>query len=220
MLTRRPLIQSAFLTGLVALVMTACKSSDPGPMPLPATTPSPAPSDPMPVSANQSVHVKIKTSEGSIVLELYPDKAPLSVANFLKYVDDQYYDGTIFHRVINGFMVQGGGMIMQDGQLLPKQGVRPPIKNEASNGLKNIKGSVAMARRPDPHSATSQFFINVADNSQLDYPSFDGFGYTVFGRVIKGQDVVDKIRLAKTGQVGRMRDVPKETITIKSIRRE
>ena len=181
--------------------------------------PVPAPGE-APATKNQSVRVKMKTSEGTIVLEVYPDKAPITVKNFLQYVDDGYYDGTVFHRVINGFMIQGGGMEVVNNAPRPKAGTRDPIRNEASNGLKNVTGSIAMARRPHPHSATSQFFINVANNNNLDYPSFDGFGYTVFGRVLKGQDTVDKIRLAKTSTIGGMRDVPIQPITIKSMKRD
>jgi peptidyl-prolyl cis-trans isomerase A (cyclophilin A)/peptidyl-prolyl cis-trans isomerase B (cyclophilin B) len=141
--------------------------------------------------------VGIKTSLGTIVLELYPDKAPLTVANFLQYAKDGHYDGTLFHRVIPGFMIQGGGF---DAGFKQKP-VRKPVKNEAANGLKNQVGTIAMARTPDPHSATAQFFINVADNAPLDFrfPTAEGYGYTVFGKVIKGMDVVDRIVKVPTG---------------------
>jgi cyclophilin family peptidyl-prolyl cis-trans isomerase len=129
---------------------------------------------------------------GRIVLELDEEKAPQTVANFLRYVDDRFFDGTIFHRVIANFMIQGGGYT---GDFDRKDaGLRAPIQNEAKNGLKNARGTIAMARTSDPHSATSQFFINTADNDGLDYPAHDGWGYCVFGRVVEGQDVVDRIR--------------------------
>lgn len=157
------------------------------------------------------VNVVMETSNGNIQLELDQDKAPATVANFLQYVDDGYYNGTIFHRVINNFMIQGGGFTAD----MSKKDTRDSIKNEAKNGLKNVRGSIAMARTSDPDSATSQFFINHKDNTNLDYPSFDGWGYTVFGKVTSGMDVVDAIATSPTGG----RDVPDETITIKSIKR-
>ena len=129
---------------------------------------------------------------GRIVIELNEEKAPVSAANFLKYVDDGFYDGTIFHRVIAGFMIQGGGY--NPDQDRKESGLRPPITNEAKNGLKNARGTIAMARTSDPHSATSQFFINTVDNAGLDYPAHDGWGYCVFGQVVEGLDVVDRIR--------------------------
>jgi peptidyl-prolyl cis-trans isomerase B (cyclophilin B) len=144
-----------------------------------------------------SPQVELKTSMGSIVIELYPDKAPLSVENFLQYVKDGQYNGTLFHRVIPGFMIQGGGF---DADFKQKA-TRKPVRNEASNGLKNEIGTISMARTPDPHSATAQFFINVADNAQLDFrsPTPDGYGYTVFGKVVKGMDIVQRIMKAQTG---------------------
>ena len=158
-------------------------------------------------SANSS-RVELKTSEGIIVIELYPDKAPLSVANFLQYVRDGFYDGLIFHRVIDGFMIQGGG-IKPD---MTEKSTRAPIANEAKNGLKNEAGTIAMARKPDPNSATSQFFINLVNNDGLDYPAPDGYGYAVFGKVVSGFDVVQKIGKTKTGYA----DVPKTPIIIQS----
>jgi len=142
--------------------------------------------------------VRLKTSLGVIVLELDPDKAPETVKNFLQYVDDGFYEGTIFHRVIPNFMIQGGGFV--DQQTLKSQGLRSPIKNEASDELKNLRGTIAMARTNHPHSATSQFFINVKDNAQLDHPTSwgNGWGYCAFGRVVKGMDVVDKIKQVET----------------------
>ena len=156
--------------------------------------------------------VEMKTSEGNIVIELYADKAPKSVANFLQYVKDGYYNGLIFHREIDGFMVQGGGY-------KPDMTMKPPrasIENEAKNGLKNQAGTLAMARTNDPHSASSQFFINLVNNDNLDYPSFDGWGYAVFGKVVSGFDVVQKIGKTKTGSSGYMGDVPKTPIVINS----
>ncbi|WP_431276163.1 peptidylprolyl isomerase [Variovorax ureilyticus] len=156
--------------------------------------------------------VKLGTSAGDIVVELYPDKAPKTVENFLQYVNDKHYDGTIFHRVIDGFMIQGGGFTSE----LRQKPTRAPIPLEAKNGLKNDKYTIAMARTSDPNSATSQFFINVKDNASLNAPSPDGYGYTVFGKVVSGTEVVDKIRAARTGNKGGMQDVPLETITIQS----
>ena len=149
---------------------------------------------------------------GDIVVELDPAKAPKSVDNFLQYVKDKQYNGTVFHRVIEGFMIQGGGFTA-DMQQKP---TRPPIALEAANGLKNDKYTIAMARTGNPDSATSQFFINVKDNDMLNAPKPDGHGYTVFGKVVSGADVVDKIRAARTGSKGGMQDVPVEPITIQS----
>ena len=156
--------------------------------------------------------VILHTSQGDITLELDTENAPATVANFLQYVRDGHYDNTIFHRVIDGFMIQGGGMApgMQE-----KRG-RPPIANEAGNGVKNARYTVAMARTSDPHSATAQFFINVADNAFLDHkgPSPQGWGYCVFGKVTGGQDVVDKIKGVPTGTTGFHQDVPKTDVVI------
>lgn len=149
---------------------------------------------------------------GVITLELDADKAPKSTANFLSYVAKGHYDGTIFHRVIPGFMIQGGGM--EPG--MKQKSTDAPIENEANNGLKNANYTVAMARTGDPHSATAQFFINVTDNSFLNHtaPSAQGWGYAVFGKVISGTDVVDKIKTVKTGRKGFHDDVPKEDVVI------
>lgn len=156
--------------------------------------------------------VLIKTSAGDIKVELDADKAPISVKNFLQYVNEGHYNGTIFHRVIEGFMVQGGGFT-KDMQQKP---VHAPIKIESDNGLKNTRGTLAMARTSDPNSATGQFFINVVDNKFLDFTSKSpsGYGYAVFGRVTEGMDVVDKIRKMKTGNKGAFSDVPVESIEI------
>jgi cyclophilin family peptidyl-prolyl cis-trans isomerase len=158
----------------------------------------------------------LETSLGKIRLELFPDKAPRSVKNFLQYVDDRFYDGLVFHRVIPNFMIQAGG---HDKELKEKPG-RAPIANEASNGLSNARGTLAMARTNAPDSATSQFFINLKDNSFLDRAkSRDGVGYAVFGRVIDGMDVIDKISQVPTGMRGGHRDVPTEPVVIRSVRR-
>jgi len=159
--------------------------------------------------------VRLVTTLGDIVLELNQTKAPKSVDNFLTYVNDGFYNGTIFHRVIDGFMVQGGGFT-QDFQ---KKATRAPVENEANNGLKNLNGTVAMARTNDPHSATAQFFINVTNNGFLDHraPSPRGWGYAVFGRVVEGMDVVDAMRRTSTGSGGPFRkDVPVTPIVIQS----
>ena len=156
--------------------------------------------------------VQLKTSMGDIVVELNDAKAPKSAANFLQYVRDKHYDGTVFHRVIDGFMIQGGGM---DANLNEKP-TRAPIPLEAGNGLKNDRGTIAMARTGNPNSATSQFFINVVNNDMLNAPKPDGHGYAVFGKVIKGMDVVDKIRAVATGNRGMHQNVPTTPVTILS----
>jgi peptidyl-prolyl cis-trans isomerase B (cyclophilin B) len=154
--------------------------------------------------------IKLTTNRGPIVIELDADKAPDTCANFEQYVRDGHYDGTIFHRVIGGFMIQGGGMTVDFIQ----KPTRSPVKNEAKNGLKNKIGTIAMARTMDPHSATAQFFINVADNGFLDHPGQDGWGYCVFGRVVDGMDTVSAIAASKTGNRNGHQDVPKEDVTI------
>lgn len=162
--------------------------------------------------AADAPHVTLKTSMGEIVLELYPEKAPLTVDNFLKYVKKGQYNGTIFHRVIENFMIQGGGF---DKDLKQKP-TGATIQNEAKNGLKNELYTVAMARLPDPHSASAQFFINVGNNAFLDYPGRDGWGYCVFGKVIQGMDVVDKIKLVPTANAGMYQNVPVTPVIIES----
>jgi peptidyl-prolyl cis-trans isomerase B (cyclophilin B) len=154
--------------------------------------------------------VLLTTNHGNIKLDLYADKAPKTVENFLNYVKSGHYDGTIFHRVIDGFMIQGGGF--EPG--MKQKATNPPIENEAKNGLKNEPYTVAMARTSDPHSASAQFFINVKNNAFLDYPGQDGWGYCVFGKVVEGQDVVDKIRTVKTTRSGMFADVPAENVVI------
>ena len=156
--------------------------------------------------------VVLKTNHGDIKLELDASSAPATVANFLQYVRDGHYDNTIFHRVIDGFMIQGGGM--EPG--MKQKPVRAPVANEATNGLKNKKYTVAMARTSEPHSATAQFFINVADNDFLDHkgPSPQGWGYCVFGKVTGGRDIVDKIKGVKTGNSGFHQNVPTEDVVL------
>jgi peptidyl-prolyl cis-trans isomerase B (cyclophilin B) len=156
--------------------------------------------------------IKLTTNHGAITLELDSEKAPKTAANFLAYVEADHYDGTIFHRVIDGFMIQGGGMSAG----MKEKGTNAPIENEAANGLKNDRGTIAMARTSDPHSATAQFFINVKDNDFLNHtaPSGQGWGYCVFGHVVEGMDVVDKIKGVKTGNKGYHQDVPVEDVVI------
>lgn len=160
--------------------------------------------------------VAMETSLGKIIIELFEKEAPKSVKNFLDYTKNGYYSGTTFHRVIPGFMAQGGGLT---ANLAPKPGNLPPIKNEADNGLKNDRGTLSMARSGDPNSATSQFFINVANNNALNRPSPDGFGYAVFGKVIDGMDVVDKIvSTPQTRKNSVFQNVPIEPVIIKSVK--
>jgi len=154
--------------------------------------------------------VKLHTSLGVITLALDKEKAPVSSANFIKYVESGHYNGTIFHRVIGNFMIQGGGFD-KDMQQKPTMA---PIQNEAKNGLKNDLYTVAMARTSDPHSASSQFFINVKNNDSLNYPGQDGWGYAVFGKVVEGMDVVEKIKAVRTGSKGFHQDVPIDPVTI------
>lgn len=158
--------------------------------------------------------IEFKTSQGTFTVQLFDQQAPVSAENFLKYVDEGFFDGTIFHRVIAGFMVQGGGLT---AELQDKKG-HAPIKNEAANGLKNKRGTLAMARTSDINSATSQFFINLIDNDFLDHKP-GNYGYAVFGRIDSGMDVVDAIAAVKTGNKGRYQDVPVETVVIESARR-
>ncbi len=167
-------------------------------------------------TAQSNPKVLMKTSKGDITIELYPDKAPLTVNNFLSYVDEKFFDGTIFHRVMKDFMIQGGGLTPDFQEKTSKS----PIKNEAANGLKNKRGTIAMARTGEPHSATCQFFINHVDNSFLDYgTASDGWGYCVFGKVIEGLDVVDAIANTPTMTKYGMQNVPRETINIISVTR-
>ena len=158
----------------------------------------------------EDTKVLLKTSMGDIELELYADKAPISVQNFLRYVDEGFYNGTVFHRVINSFMIQGGGF----DQNMQQKNTHQAIKNEAKNGLKNKRGTIAMARLTPPHSATAQFFINHVDNTNLDYPSYDGWGYAVFGKVTKGMDTVDKIADVYTVTKNGMQNVPEKPVIL------
>jgi peptidyl-prolyl cis-trans isomerase B (cyclophilin B) len=159
--------------------------------------------------------VLMKTLLGDMTLELDADKAPATVANFVEYAQNGHYDGTIFHRVINNFMVQGGGFDTD----MHQKGTNAPIQNEANNDLKNNRGTIAMARTMDPHSATAQFFINVSDNDFLNFSgeNMQGWGYTVFGRVVEGEDVLDKIRVVPTGSQAGHQDVPNDPIVIESV---
>ena len=161
--------------------------------------------------------VVLETSKGKIVLELYLEKAPETVINFLNYVDEKFYDGTIFHRVIPNFMIQGGGFTVD----MEHKPTKAPIKNEADKGLKNDRGTIAMARTGDPHSATAQFFINTVNNDFLNHKSKtqQGWGYAAFGKVVEGMDTVDAISAVKTTTRGPYRDVPVEPVVIKSARR-
>ena len=156
--------------------------------------------------------VLLETTSGDILIELYADKAPATVENFLKYVNEGFYANTIFHRVIKGFMIQGGGMNMK----MEEKATHAPIKNEADNGLANERGTIAMARTREPHSATAQFFINLVDNDFLDHsePTLDGWGYCVFGKVVDGMDAVDKIAKVKTKAVGMHEAVPTDMVLI------
>ncbi|MFT5120204.1 peptidylprolyl isomerase [Psychrobacter sp. W2-37-MNA-CIBAN-0211] len=158
--------------------------------------------------------VELETNMGAIVIELNEEKAPKTVENFLNYVKSGHYDGTIFHRIIDGFMIQGGGM---DAEMNEKP-TNAPVENEADNGLKNDAGTIAMARTQDPHSATSQFFVNVKDNDFLNHSgkNMQGWGYTVFGKVTSGMDVIEKMRGVPTGRFGMHADVPKEPVVINS----
>ena len=156
------------------------------------------------------MNVVLTTNHGAITVELDTEKAPKSVENFVNYVKSGHYDGTIFHRIIDGFMIQGGGFEPD----MKQKPTNDPIENEADNGLKNDRYTIAMARTSDPHSATAQFFINVGDNDFLNYPGSDGWGYAVFGKVSDGMDVVDAIRAVKTGRKSMFSDVPVEDVVI------
>lgn len=175
--------------------------------------------EPMNETTSENVQVLIETTMGNITIELDMQNAPNTSSNFLAYVDDGYFVDTTFHRVIPNFMVQGGGIT---ADMRDKPSKRAPIQNEANNGLKNDRGTLAMARTGDPHSATSQFFINHADNAFLNFSSetMQGWGYAVFGKVVDGMDVVDEIAKVKTGSKGGHQDVPMETITITAVSRQ
>ena len=171
--------------------------------------PAPAPVEEPKIQERNTVMILMKTSKGDLKLELDKDKAPKTVANFMAYVESDHYNGTIFHRVIDGFMVQGGGF----DEKMNQKPAPNTVENEAANGLKNVVGSIAMARTSDPHSGGAQFFINVSDNAFLNHPGQDGWGYCVFGQVVEGMDVVKAIETVPTGA----QDVPKETVTITEV---
>lgn len=162
--------------------------------------------------AQNAPKVKFQTTQGEFVVELFPDKAPVTVQNFLQYVKDKHYDGTIFHRVIEGFMIQGGGF----NATMAEKPTRAPIVLEARNGLRNDRGTIAMARTREANSATAQFFVNVVDNNNLNAPQPDGNGYAVFGKVVSGMETVDKIRNASTTNKGMFQNVPSTPIVINS----
>lgn len=185
-LSKRKLLQAALCISLVATVAT--------------------------VNAQKAPQVHFKTSAGDFVVEVYPDKAPKTVENFLQYVKDKHYNGTVFHRVVPGFMIQGGGFTAD----MVQKTTRGPIPLEARNGLKNDRGTIAMARTGAPDSATAQFFINVVDNDNLNAPKPDGNGYAVFGKVVQGLEVIDKIKATPTGNKGMYQDVPQTPIIINS----
>ncbi len=174
---------------------------------------APAPVKEPVVEERNTVMILMKTTKGDIKLELDAEKAPKTVANFLSYVESGHYSGTIFHRVMDGFMIQGGGF---DEEMNEKPAPNK-VDNEAKNGLKNDLGTIAMARTPDPHSAGAQFFININDNAFLNYPGQDGWGYCVFGKVVEGMDVVNEIKGVKTGNAGYHQNVPVEPVTITEV---
>lgn len=192
------------MIAVLALSLLAAQAAPPTTMASPAPAPKPSPTGPV---------VVLETSLGTVEIGLYKDKAPVTVDNFLQYVRAKHYDGTIFHRVIPNFMIQGGGF---DPGMTEKK-TQAPIKNEAANGLRNSRGTVAMARTQDPNSATAQFFISVKDNHSLDY-GIGGAGYAVFGEVVNGMDVVDKIAVVATGVKNGMQDVPITAVVIKTAR--
>ena len=210
------LLAFALLLPLSALAQAPAKPAAAKPEAKPAATkPAESPAPVADAAKAPNPQVVLQTSMGDIPVELSPEKAPKSVENFLQYTKDGFYNGTVFHRVINGFMVQGGGFTKE----LTQKRTRPAIQNEAGNGLSNLRGTVAMARTSDPHSATAQFFINVVDNKRLDSATDQNgatfYGYAVFGKVVSGMDVVDKIKVVETSAQGPLPgDVPKVAITI------
>ena len=202
-MSRLSLFPTSLFLGALMLGITGCNASEPATQTVSTAPPPGQPANP---------RVLIETSKGDITIEVFPEQAPQSAGNFLNYVKTGFYDGTIFHRVIPGFMIQTGGMTA-DMTEKPKNA---PIQNEADNGLKNLRGTLAMARTGDPHSASSQFFINVADNAFLNHrgKSFEGWGYTVFGQVVDGMEVVDAIVVVPRGNRGPHADVPVEPIVV------
>jgi cyclophilin family peptidyl-prolyl cis-trans isomerase len=202
-MNRFSLFSTPLFVAALMLAVSGCGASEPGTQNVSTTPAAGLPANP---------RVLIETSKGNITLELFPAKAPQSVGNFLNYVKTGFYDGLVFHRVIPNFMIQGGGMTA-DMEEKPKNA---PIQNEADNGLKNLRGTLAMARTGEPHSASSQFFINVADNAFLNHrgKSFEGWGYAVFGQVVDGMDVVDAIAAVPRGNRGPFGDVPIEPVVM------
>jgi cyclophilin family peptidyl-prolyl cis-trans isomerase len=186
------------------------------PAPAPSAPPAEEPASTAPAPTGTNPMVEMRTSMGTMKIELYPDKAPKTTENFLQYAREGFYDGTVFHRVISGFMIQGGGFTPD----MSEKETRPPIENEASNGLKNVRGSISMARTGDPHSASAQFFINTVDNPGLDFTAetVQGFGYAVFGQVVEGLETLDAIRKVSTGSRGGHDDVPMDPVVIESVR--
>jgi len=223
-------MRSKWMIAALGLMVTmACGGGSPPP---PAEEPAPAgeaPAPPAPTAPSKeepaastktprtgSPMVEMRTRLGMMKIELYPDKAPKTVENFLQYAREGFYDGTVFHRVISGFMIQGGGLTPD----MSEKETRAPIENEASNGLKNVRGSIAMARTGDPHSASSQFFINTVDNPGLDFTAetVQGFGYAVFGQVVEGLETLDAIKKVSTGSRDGHDDVPVAPVVIESVR--
>jgi cyclophilin family peptidyl-prolyl cis-trans isomerase len=201
----------------LGLMMTmGCGGGSPPPAEEPAPAEEKSPAPPAPTSTGTNPMVEMRTSLGTMKVELYPDKAPKTVENFLQYAREGFYDGTVFHRVISGFMIQGGGFTPD----MSEKETRAPIENEASNGLKNVRGSLAMARTGDPHSASSQFFINTVDNPFLDFQdeSVRGWGYAVFGKVVEGLETLDAIKKVSTGSRDGQDDVPLDPVVIESVR--
>ena len=200
---------------LLTLVMTLVPATPPGLLQKPGGDAQAPPAQAAPQPAPGNPVVTISTTMGDMTVELFKDRAPVSVENFLQYVADGFYPGTIFHRVMPGFMIQGGGFTTE----MVEKRTRPPIMNEATNGLKNLRGTLGMARTQALRSATAQFFINLADNRRLDHTGYapDDFGYAVFGRVLSGMDVVDRIATVKTRTVGQHASVPVDAVVIKAV---
>ena len=205
------------LAALALMVTIGCGGGSPPP---PAEEPAPAEEKPAaetaPAPTGTNPMVEMRTSLGTMKIELYPEKAPKTVENFVGYAGERFYDGTVFHRVISGFMIQGGGFTPD----MSEKETRAPIANEASNGLKNVRGSLAMARTGDPHSASSQFFINTVDNPFLDFTAetVQGYGYAVFGQVVEGLETLDAIKKVSTGSRDGYDDVPVDPVVIESVR--
>jgi len=210
-------MRSKWMFAALGLMMTmGCGGGSPPPAEEPAPAEEKSPAPPAPTSTGTNPMVEMRTSLGTMKIELYPDKAPKTAENFLQYVREGFYDGTVFHRVISGFMIQGGGFTPD----MSEKETRAPIANEASNGLKNVRGSLAMARTGDPHSASSQFFINTVDNPFLDFTAetVQGYGYAVFGEVVEGLETLDAIKKVSTGSRDGYDDVPVDPVVIESVR--